>query len=71
MNSKTVIVPNKDGNGYVIGTKSIVVEWKCPVCSQEMGEPRFWDLVEDGAFYPINIWDNPCGHVVEYDDLKV
>lgn len=43
----------------------------CPVadCGARRGEPRHLRQVDDGAWYSVQVWDNPCGHVDMYEDV--
>ncbi|MDX8367710.1 hypothetical protein [Cytobacillus sp. IB215665] len=68
---KTITVPNRDSQGWLHGTKNMKVEWTCPTCGQEMGQPTAKQFCEDGEFYNVNVWENDCGHVAKYTDLKV
>ena len=41
----------------------------CPVpgCGAKRGEPRHLRQCDDGAWYSVQVWDNPCGHVDMYE----
>lgn len=67
---KTIVIPNRDLFGWLHGTKTVKVEWECPTCGQGMGEPKLESFCEDGEFYSVHVWDNPCGHLAKYKDLK-
>lgn len=67
---KTIIVPNRDKQGWLHGTKNITVDWSCPSCKSEMGIPNITQFCEDGEFFSVHTWHNACGHVVKYTDLK-
>ncbi|MDH6674357.1 hypothetical protein M2277_005049 [Paenibacillus sp. LBL] len=68
---KLVTVPNRDKEGWLHGTKSILVKWNCPVCGEEMGTPEVKQFCEDGEFYSVDTWTNKCGHIAKYSDLEV
>lgn len=70
MDYRRIIIPNRR-EGWLYGVKSVVVEWKCPECGQDMGEPTLKQFCEDGEFYSVHVWNNACGHVAKYKDLKV
>ncbi|MGN7197789.1 hypothetical protein ACTHS9_27625 [Bacillus mycoides] len=40
MTVKTITVPNRDLQGWLYGTKNVTVEWSCPTCGKEMGNPK-------------------------------
>lgn len=65
-----VTIPNRDNQGYLLGAKSVLVEWKCPTCGEIMGDPVVKQFCEDGEFYSVHTWENDCGHVAKYNDLK-
>jgi hypothetical protein len=48
----------------------VTVRWVCPVCGGPRGEPR--EAVSfDGTYRLVaDRWDNPCGHVDKYDDVR-
>lgn len=70
MSVKTITIPNRDSQGWLHGTKEITVEWKCPTCDKEMGQPTLKNFCEDGEFYAVHTWENDCGHVAKYSSLK-
>ena len=47
-------------------TRKIVISAYCPQCGGRRGEPRGRNAVDDGAYYWVQVWDNPCGHVDAY-----
>lgn len=65
-----IVVPDRDNAGWLYGTKVVHVEWFCPICNGPMGSPELQSFCEDGEFYSVHVWDNPCGHVAKYVDLK-
>ena len=67
--TRTIIVPNRI-DGWLYGTKEITVDWNCPVCGKEMGEPKLLNFCEDGEFYVVHMWSNPCQHITKYSELK-
>lgn len=68
--TKTIVVPNRDVASWLHGTKSVTVEWNCPTCGEEMSEPKMESFCEDGEHYAVHKWDNKCGHIAKYTDLK-
>ena len=50
-------------------TRKITISAFCPVCGGRRGEPRGLNSCDDGAYYWVQVWDNPCGHVDAYADV--
>lgn len=50
-------------------TRTITISAFCPKDGQRRGEPQGRNECDDGAFYWIQVWDNPCGHVDLYEDV--
>lgn len=67
---KRITIPYRDEQGYLHGTVCVEVNWECPICGQPMGEPKCTHYSEDGDFYSAHIWANPCGHLVQYSQLR-
>lgn len=70
MTNKTIIVPNRDGQGWLHGVRTINVDWKCHICGEEMGNPKLQQFCEEGEWYSVHMWVNPCGHIAKYKDLR-
>lgn len=70
METNVIVVPNRDVVGWLHGTKTVTVEWNCPTCGKEMGEPQIQSFCEDGEWYSVHTWKNSCGHIAKYEDLK-
>lgn len=49
-------------------TRKVEISAFCqqPGCGARRGEPRYEQRCDDGAFYSVQKWDNPCGHVDHY-----
>lgn len=50
-------------------TRAITISAFCPKDGQRRGEPRGANQCDDGAWYWVQVWDNPCGHVDAYEDV--
>lgn len=50
-------------------TRRVTISATCPRCGGPRGEPRGLNQCDDGAWYWVQIWDNPCGHIDMYDDV--
>ncbi|QOR55810.1 MAG: hypothetical protein YHS30scaffold324_42 [Catenulispora phage 69_17] len=58
------------GYGYVqpvVVTVEIADDCPVPDCGAKRGEPRHLRQCDDGAWYSVQVWDNPCGHVDMYE----
>ena len=60
------------GRGYqgiqqILATIDIADD--CPVCGGPRGEPRIARHCEDGEWYSVSQWTNPCGHIDKYADV--
>lgn len=64
-----VIVMERTRDGWPIGPRAIQISDKCPVCGGPRGEPVDKRFCEDGEWYSVNTWTNPCGHVDKYADV--
>ena len=47
----------------------ITLEWSCPTCGGQRGEPQGKRFCEDGEWYGCSVWTNPCGHIDHYMDV--
>lgn len=54
------------GSGPVTPRPVRVSSAYCPQCGQRRGEPRDLNQCDDGAYYWVQIWTNPCGHIDHY-----
>jgi hypothetical protein len=57
----------RGGGGLVFRTVTLV--WICPSCFGPRGEPSPRRFCEDGEFYWVDCWQNPCGHVDHYPEV--
>lgn len=48
-------------------TRKVTISATCPKCGGPRGEPKGRNSCDDGAFYWVQTWSNPCGHVDMYD----
>lgn len=69
MNTKKVQIIVRDG--WEMRTPIANVVWECPECGAPMGEPKGKNFFEDGDAYHCDVWENDCGHVARYMDLKI
>jgi len=50
-------------------TRKITISAFCPIDGRRRGEPHSLNSCDDGAFYSVDAWDNPCGHLDTYRDV--
>ena len=51
--------------------RTVEISTKCPVCGGPRGEPTFSRFHEDGDWYDVSTWDNPCGHLDRYAKVLI
>lgn len=66
---RIITIPNRNKEGWFYGITNVKVNWECPICGAIMGEPTLKGYCEDGEFYYVDNWTNPCGHLIRYCDL--
>jgi hypothetical protein len=54
--------------GWIRHTLDIEISDKCPVCGGKRGKPYGYNFYDDGDWFWVNRWDNPCGHLDKYAD---
>lgn len=66
---KTVTIPAADQHeGHY--KKTVTLKWTCPICGGPRGEP-FEGLSYDGSLrMTVHRWENPCGHIDAYSDIR-
>ncbi len=57
------------GDGWTYYPTRITISAFCPVCGKQRGLPRWYNLCEDGEWFSVQVWDNPCGHKDMYSDV--
>jgi hypothetical protein len=57
------------GDGWTYYPKTIEISSNCPKCGQPRGKPYNYNFCEDGEWFSVDRWDNPCGHVDYYGDV--
>lgn len=50
-------------------TREITISTTCPVCGGQRGEPFGLNQYDDGDWYWVNVWINPCGHIDSSEDV--
>lgn len=49
--------------------RTVTIPRACPRCGCPRGEARNLNQHDDGEWYSVDIWQNPCGHVDHYADV--
>ncbi len=56
------------GDGWEFYPETIEIADNCPVCGQRRGTPYEYSFCEDGEWFSVDKWDNPCGHLDFYGE---
>jgi hypothetical protein len=56
------------GDGWSYCPATIEIDDDCPVCGSKRGTPHGYNFCEDGEWFNVDKWDNPCGHIDLYKD---
>lgn len=51
--------------------REVTIPAVCPQCGGPRGEPRWLRTYDDGVWYSVQVWDNPCGHLDTYRDVVI
>ncbi|MDT0306831.1 hypothetical protein RM780_07625 [Streptomyces sp. DSM 44917] len=55
------------GRDYVgVTIRTVTISAHCPTCGGPRGAAAGHRFCEDGAWYAVDRWDNPCGHIDYY-----
>jgi hypothetical protein len=46
--------------------RTVTISAYCPRCVERRGTPSNLNQCDDGAYYSVDVWKNPCGHVDAY-----
>lgn len=67
--TRTVTIPacdDHDGHAFV----RVTLIWECPRCGGPRGEPHPALSFDGSRRLSVDGWDNPCGHVDLYRDVR-
>lgn len=56
-------------NPWRCGPKTVEIDDMCPKCDGPRGEPYWYRFHENGEWYSVHRWNNPCGHIDKYRDV--
>ena len=69
----TVRVPDRSGWGTpgapLIVVRCLRISRSCPVCAGPRGNAYPFTFFDDGDWYHVDRWDNPCGHLDLYSNV--
>jgi hypothetical protein len=54
------------GDGWSYYSKAVEIADNCPTCGKRRGTPYDYNFCEDGEWFSVDKWDNPCGHLDTY-----
>ena len=56
------------GDGWTYYPKTIKIADNCPICGKKRGVPQSKTFCEDGEWFTVDVWENPCNHIDKYQD---
>ncbi len=61
--------PWGSGGLYTVVTETVKISADCRVCGRPRGERQGLNQADDGNYYWVQTWVNPCGHQDMYADV--
>lgn len=49
-----------------VAVRTVTIGSACPQCGADRGRPVNLNQHDDGVYYSVDVWTNPCGHVDTY-----
>lgn len=71
MDVDVVTRPQDASGSWTVRVDRIRISVRCPVCGVLRGTPYLSRQAEDGDWFNVHRWTNPCGHVDRYVDVVV
>jgi hypothetical protein len=59
------------GDGWTYYPVAIDIADICPVCGGKRGELKNHRFYEDGDWFDVDTWRNPCGHIDSYKNCLI
>lgn len=59
------------GDGWTYYPKNIRISDNCPKCGKPRGKTKPYRFCEDGEWFIVDKWENPCGHIDNYKDCLI
>lgn len=69
MTTKTVCIPACEKHDGVYKLY-VCLRWNCPVCGGPRGSVRRGWSYDGRRKLSVDIWDNPCGHIDKYTNVR-
>ncbi len=66
---KQVYIPAYANHEGIYGMY-VKLRWVCPVCGQPRGQIFNSRSYDGSRFLAVDAWNNPCGHIDKYDDVR-
>lgn len=58
------------GHGpHHVVVRRVTISAFCPQCGRPRGKPRWARYHDDGVWYSVQVWNNPCGHLDMYESV--
>lgn len=57
------------GDGWTYYPVTVEIADRCPQCGGPRGKPKLHRFHENGDWFTVHVWENPCGHVDRYRDV--
>ncbi len=57
------------GDGWTYYPMTVEISDKCLKCGGLRGKPYPYRFCEDGQWFTVDRWDNPCGHIDLYPEM--
>ena len=65
----TVTIPERqEHDGY--HSMTVTLPWVCMYCGAPRGKPRKGVSYDGSRRLEVDRWDNPCGHVEKYHEVR-
>lgn len=56
------------GDGWRYYPMTVTIADDCPKCGCKRGKPYYYRFCEDGEWFEVEKWENPCGHIDTYKE---
>lgn len=66
---KTICIPASENHEGLFDV-NLFVKWICPICGEPRGETNKGYSYDGGLRLCCDVWENSCGHIDYYDDIR-
>lgn len=66
---KTVSIPACEQHEG-LNAIDVNLRWVCPICGKQRGEIKTGYSYDGSLRLPVDIWQNPCGHIDKYANVR-